>query len=154
MFEEPWWRSNLYESPCNFSIKSYTEIFYVCYKGKVPSFHCKMSLDRSMSAGEVDGLSLILIDSYIPALTPRLHCIEAALQLSENIASLRSVAYIHVSSAKRASWTPGVWGVSFIYKLYSVGARTEPCGTPAFISLGVDSSPSTETLNFWWDRNE
>jgi len=45
-------------------------------------------------------------------------------------------------------------GVSFIYKLYSVGARTEPCGTPASISLGVDSSPSTETLNFLWDRYE
>jgi hypothetical protein len=30
----------------------------------------------------------------------------------------------------------------------------EPCGTPASISLDVDSSPSTETLNFLWDRYE
>jgi hypothetical protein len=41
-----------------------------------------------------------------------------------------------------------------MYKLYSVGDRTEPCGTRAFISLGVDISPSTETLNFLCERNE
>jgi hypothetical protein len=32
--------------------------------------------------------------------------------------------------------------------------RTGPCGTSAFISLGVDISPSTETLNFLCERNE
>jgi hypothetical protein len=35
-----------------------------------------------------------------------------------------------------------------------VGNRTEPCGTPAFISLGVDILPSTDTLNFLCERNE
>jgi hypothetical protein len=30
-----------------------------------------------------------------------------------------------VSSAKRAKFTPGGWGVSFIYRLYKVGVRTE-----------------------------
>jgi hypothetical protein len=30
----------------------------------------------------------------------------------------------------------------------------EPCGTSACISLGVDISPSTETLNFLWERKE
>jgi hypothetical protein len=39
-----------------------------------------------MSAGEIDGLSLILFDFYVPTLTPRLHRSEAALDLSENIA--------------------------------------------------------------------
>jgi hypothetical protein len=58
-----------------------------------------------------------------------------------------------VSSAKSAKFTPGVWGVSFIYKLYRVGDRTEPCGTPACMYRGVDSSPSTETLNCR-ERNE
>jgi hypothetical protein len=57
--------------------------------------------------------------------------------------SSRSVAYIHVSSAKRDSWTHRVWGVSFMCKLYSVGTRTEPCGTPVSVSL-----------NFLWDRYE
>jgi hypothetical protein len=38
-----------------------------------------------------------------------------------------------------------------MYKLYSVGASMELCDTPASISLGVDSSPSTETLNFLCD---
>jgi hypothetical protein len=32
----------------------------------------------------------------------------------------------------------GVLGVSFIYILYNAGGWTEPCGTPARISLGVD----------------
>jgi hypothetical protein len=40
-----------------------------------------------------------------------------------------------------------------MYKLYSVGDRTEPCGTPACMYLGVDISPSTETLNFLCERN-
>jgi len=51
-------------SPCNFPIENYTEIFYICNKGNVPAFQCKMSLERSMSAGEVHGLSVIFITSY------------------------------------------------------------------------------------------
>jgi hypothetical protein len=41
-----------------------------------------------------------------------------------------------------------------MYILKSVGDRTEPCGTPACITLGVDISPSTETLNFICERKE
>jgi hypothetical protein len=41
---------------------------------------------------------------------------------------------------------------SFMYILKRVGDRTEPCGTPACISLGVDISPSTEWLNFHCER--
>jgi hypothetical protein len=40
-----------------------------------------------------------------------------------------------------------------MYKLYSMGERMEPCGTPACIYLGVDIPPSTETLNFRSIRN-
>jgi hypothetical protein len=56
------------------------------YKGDVPSIQCKTNLDRSISAGETDGLSLVLIDFDVPALAPRLHRSEAALELPENIA--------------------------------------------------------------------
>jgi hypothetical protein len=38
--------------------------------------------------------------------------------------------------------------------LYKVGDRTEPSGTPACISLAVNISPSTKTLNFRRERNE
>jgi hypothetical protein len=38
---------------------------------------------------------------------------------------------MQVSSANRARCIPGAAGASFMYKLYSIGARTEPCGTPA-----------------------
>jgi hypothetical protein len=65
-----------------------------------------------------------------------------------------SVADIQVSSANRARCIPGAAGASFIYKLYSTGARTEPWGTPAATFLGEESSLSTETLNFLFVRNE
>jgi hypothetical protein len=60
-------------SPYNFSIKKFTEIFHLVYKGSVPFFQCKIILDRSVSMVEVDGLSIIVIDLHIPALTARLH---------------------------------------------------------------------------------
>jgi hypothetical protein len=41
-----------------------------------------------------------------------------------------------------------------MYKLYRVRERMEPCGTPACMYLGVDISPSIETLNFQCERNE
>jgi hypothetical protein len=50
---------------------------------------------------------------------------------------------IQMSTAKTPRQTPGVWGVSFI--LYNVGDSMEPCGTLAFMSLGIDISPSTMT---------
>jgi hypothetical protein len=132
-------------TPCNFPIKNYTEIVYIFYKGNIPSFQCKMSLHRSTSTGEVDGPSLILIDLYVAALTPRLHCIEAALQLSENIA-----LFVVSRQQRGLIGTLGLGRVSFMYKLYNVGARTEPCGT----HLGVDNSFFTETANFLLDRYE
>jgi hypothetical protein len=66
--------------------------------------------------------------------------------------SVRSGAYRQVSSSKRARCTPSVWGASFIYILKSVGDKTEPCGTPACITLGFDISSYTETLNFLCER--
>jgi hypothetical protein len=65
----------------------------------VPS--SKKSLDRSASLGEVDGLTVVLIDLYVPALTPRFRGAETALRFSKNI-TLFAVVYIHVSSAERA----------------------------------------------------
>jgi hypothetical protein len=44
--------------------------------------------------------------------------------------------------------------LSFIYKLYRVGTRTDPCGTPAFTSRGVDILPSTIILNVLLERIE
>jgi hypothetical protein len=51
-------------------------------------------------------------------------------------------------------WTRGVRRVLIMYKLYTVGTSTEPCGTPDSIPLGVDSSLSTEILNFLLLRYE
>jgi hypothetical protein len=41
-----------------------------------------------------------------------------------------------------------------MYKLYSIGARTEPCGTPAATFLCEESSPSIETLYFLLVKKE
>jgi hypothetical protein len=41
--------------------------------------------------------------------------------------SLRSVAYRQVMPAKRARWTPCVWGPSFMYILKGVGDKTVYC---------------------------
>jgi hypothetical protein len=113
-----------------------------------------MSPDRFTSVREVDRLSLILIDLYVPALTPRLHYSEAALQLSEST-SLLAVCCIYICHRQRGLVGPLGFGVApFIYKFYRVGARTEPCGTPACIIRGVDNSPSAVTLKFLFVRNE
>jgi hypothetical protein len=41
-----------------------------------------------------------------------------------------------------------------MYKLYNVGYRAETCGTLVCIYLGVDISPSIETLTFRFVRNK
>jgi hypothetical protein len=41
-----------------------------------------------------------------------------------------------------------------MYKLYSVGDGTEPCGTPACMYLVADISFSTETLEFLCEGSE
>jgi hypothetical protein len=70
--------------PFNPLIEDDTEIFYMIDEGNVVSVQCNVSLKRakSMSLG---GLSLSIIDFYVPALTPSLNGTETSLQLSENI---------------------------------------------------------------------
>jgi hypothetical protein len=63
-------------------IEDYTEIFYMIDKGDSPSIQCNMSLGPPTSMRKVDGLCLIFIDFYVPALTPRLNSTETSLQLS------------------------------------------------------------------------
>jgi len=70
---------------CNLFIRSFAEIFHAVYKENVSSFQCKINVDRSASMEEADGLSLILIDLHVTALTTRLHRGKTALQFSENI---------------------------------------------------------------------
>jgi hypothetical protein len=73
------------QSPHNILIQVYTEIFYIIEDGDMPFIQCKMSVKEPKSMSKVDGLSLVFIDFYVPALTPRLNSTETSLQLSENI---------------------------------------------------------------------
>jgi hypothetical protein len=136
MFWRPWLRSlQCIYSPCNLSVRDCTEVFCTIYKWDVPSAQCKTRLRGPSPTREIVRLSLVSIDSDVPVLTPRSHWSETALQLSENIA-LFAVCGVDtcVISKRRDS--------------------AEPCGTSACISLGGDISPSTETLNFLFERNE
>jgi hypothetical protein len=59
------------QSPCNPLIEHCTEIFYMIVKRDILPIQCTMSLRGPKSMRKVDGLSLIFIDFYVPALTPR-----------------------------------------------------------------------------------
>jgi hypothetical protein len=54
-------------------------------EGDIPSIQCKMNLRGSKSMRKVDDLSLLIMEFYVPALTPRLSSTETSLQLPENI---------------------------------------------------------------------
>jgi hypothetical protein len=73
------------QSPCNPLIEDHTQLFYIIGQGDIPSFQCKVSFQGPKSARKVDGLSLIFIDSYVPALKPHVSGTETSLQLSENV---------------------------------------------------------------------
>jgi hypothetical protein len=77
-------------------------VCYMIHKEDVLSIQREMNLRWSKPMREVDGPNFIFIDFNVPALAPRLSWIQTALQLSENITPLRSVAYVQVSSAKKA----------------------------------------------------
>jgi hypothetical protein len=145
MFWRPWLQSCL----CTFFMKSSyrrlrRDILHFLY---IPYIQCKMSLREPNSVRNVDGLSLIFIDFYVWALTPRLSRTETSLQLSEN--PLCGLSHIDTCHQRRDL---DRYQMFRVYRLciYTVqcGDRTEPCCTFAFISLGVDTSPCTETLNF------
>jgi hypothetical protein len=57
-------------------------------KGDILFIEYRTSLRGPKSMRNVDGLRLIFIDYYVPALTPRLNSTETSLQLSENITPL------------------------------------------------------------------
>jgi hypothetical protein len=112
---------------------------------------------------EVDCLSFVFIDFYVPALTPHLNCIKTALQLSENIPLLvlcRIQTGVISKEGKINTRCLEGGGVSLMYMLYNVGDRTETCGTPACISLGVDIEGIRKPLytrrsgTGWWVGSE
>jgi len=47
-----------------------TVVFYVIKEWNVLSFQCKMNIDQSVVMREIDGLSLIFIDFYVPVSIP------------------------------------------------------------------------------------
>jgi hypothetical protein len=58
------------QSPYNFLIVDYSEVFYTICKKNVLFVQCKKRLRWSNSMGEIDCRSLVLIDLYVPMHTP------------------------------------------------------------------------------------
>jgi hypothetical protein len=116
-------------------------------KGDILSIHCKLSLRGPKSVRKVDGLSLIFIDFYFPALIPYLSSNETLLQLPENM-TLFAVCHIYGGVISEETEIDTRCLGHFIYILCNVGDRMDPCDIPACTFLGVDISPLTETLNF------
>jgi hypothetical protein len=81
---------------------------------------------------KVDGLSLIFIDFYVPALTPRLNTSENSLQLSENI-TLFAVCRVYTCTRVMRKYTlidirclgRIIYIYIYIFVWYNVGERTE-----------------------------
>jgi hypothetical protein len=84
-------------------------------KGDILSIQYKIGLRGSKSVKKVDGLSLVVIYFYVPALTPCLCSTEISLKLAEK-KLLFAICHIQVYRCRqqRPRMT-GVWGVSFIY---------------------------------------
>jgi hypothetical protein len=71
---------------------------------------------------KVDGLSLIFIDFYAPALTPRDNSKETSLQLSENI-SLFAVCRIYTGVINKETWIVirCLGRIIYIYTIWGTG---------------------------------
>jgi hypothetical protein len=54
-------------------------------KGDILSIQCKMSFRGPKYMRKEDGLSLVFIDFYVPALPPHLNITDISLQFSENV---------------------------------------------------------------------
>jgi hypothetical protein len=125
-------------------------MLYMFHKGDVPSIQCKMSLRAPKNMRKVDDMSLIFIDCCVLVFTPRLSSAETSLQLYENV-TVVTVCHMLVYTGFINTGLDGyhVLGrMICMYILSNIGGRMEPCGTSACMSLGVDISPSTESLNF------
>jgi hypothetical protein len=78
--------------PCNPFVKYYAKVFYMIYEGHSSSIRRRTSVDWLLSMGEINNLSFGLTESYVAALTSRLHRSEAALQLPCDL-SYRDTCY-------------------------------------------------------------
>jgi hypothetical protein len=122
------------QSPWNPLTEDYTEIYYMIDEGDIPSIQCKMSLRGPKSMKKVDGLILIFIDFYVPALTQRLNRTGTTLQVSENITPFAVLSHIYRCRQQKVIDRYQVFGgyhlyvyiYIYIYILYNVGDRTEP----------------------------
>jgi hypothetical protein len=102
---------------CNLNVilltEDYTETFYMFDKGDISSIQYKMSLKEFKCMSKVDRLSLILINFYVPALTPRLNSTKTTLQFSEN--TLCGLSHIYRRHQQKELDTYQVFGAYHLY---------------------------------------
>jgi hypothetical protein len=86
--------------------------------------------------------------------TPLLNNTETSLQFSENISPFLVFCIYTRTDVISKETLIGIRRSGHIIYMCSVGDKTEPCGTLACISLGINISPSTEILNFLLEGKE
>jgi hypothetical protein len=108
-------------------------------------------------------MAWVFIDFHVPALTLHLNITETSLQLSENITHF---AVCRIYTADHSPPTSAeiknggaihplpMFGAYHLCIYCTLWGMTEPCGSPACISLGIDILPLTEASNFLWQRKE
>jgi hypothetical protein len=72
------------ESQCDPPIEGDIKRVHIDYKGDVPSALLQYVLRDIKPSKEINRLGFTFIEIYVPALSPRIHCSEAALQFAEN----------------------------------------------------------------------
>jgi hypothetical protein len=112
-------------SPCHHTVEGFTKIRYIIYKGNISSIYLCFVLN------------FLLIHLYVPALTPRIHCSESALQFAENMVFAFLCRERRGIICEESKMTSRAARASFMYRLY----LEEPL-------------PFTKTLNFLSVRKE
>ena len=142
---------------CNPPILQYSELFDVIYKRNILSFQCKMWLHWYMSTREINGCSLVFSDCNAPDGTPRLYVTwrRGAASSKYDLPCCQFRIYRYHPQRGLNMYLVFVEATTYI-QIILHGWGGGRCRNPACISLGVNNSPSVETLNFLpskkWDN--
>jgi hypothetical protein len=107
-------------------------------------------LRDSKSFREIDSLGFPFIDLYVPALTPLLHCSEAALQFAENTTFMLLCRVYTGIVREQGRMSSRSHGRRRLCVDCTVVGQRWSLETPADIYLGIENSPSESELLYDW----
>lgn len=137
---------------CYLSVKSYSKIFCFFFRGYLCIFYFNAFSIFFLRFEE--NIAFILVLFCCLQIGFVLETFEVVFHVSACEVYIFFVWVITMSSTCITISIPGIFGTSLVYLLNSVGPNTEPCGTPAFISLIVDVACSIFTWNVLFFKKE